>query len=163
MRGEGLHHGNCYSVTQQVTFSTTNPSDLVSILASSLSRVVLQGVQVSAPSTAGAPVNMGIEIFRGSTSAAIGTGVTPVNHVGWSAAAAAGSSATGASTTLLSTASAVRLVADAMSNGRYSYCPPHGYEPIFEVSQRLHVRGSNIAVAGSVNVTATFVEIGKRP
>lgn len=163
MRGEGIAHGPAFSAAVTATFSTTNPSDLISILASSLSRVVVSRVVVASPSTAGAPVNMGIELWRGSTSAAIGTGITPTNHVGWSAAPSAGSSVTGPSTTLLSTASARLLHADALSDGRFEYKPPFGYEPILEAGQRFHVRGTSIAAAGGANVTLTFVEIGKKP
>jgi hypothetical protein len=163
MRGEGLHHGNTFSAALTATLTTTNPTDLISIVPSTgaiPSRVQIQRIVVATGSTANVPVNMGIELWRGSTNAAIGAAVTPRNHAGWSAAPSAGSSVSANSTTLLSTASAVLFHADAMSNGRFEYCPQSGYEPIIESGQRFHVRGTG-AAAGSVNVTLTFREIGK--
>lgn len=161
----GIPVGNVFTASFTASLATTDPRDLCSILASSLSRVQVYEICIGIVSTGITEAqNIGIQLLRGSTAAAVGSAIPVTNHVGWSAAPSAGSSCSGNSTALGSTASAVQLHADVTQAGRYCYKPWPDYAPILEKAQRLHVRGTGpsaqpITVHGSI----TFAEIGQKP
>ena len=161
----GLVQQSVFTASFTASLTTTDPRDLCSILASSLSRVQVYEVIAGIVSTGITDAqNVGITLLRGSTALAVGSAIPVANHAGWSAAPAAGSSCTGNSTTLGSTTSAVQIHADVTQAGRYAYKPLPDYAPILEKSQRLHVRmtapsAQPITVHGSI----TFAEIGQKP
>lgn len=161
----GVHFGNVFSAAFTASLTTTDPRGLISVLASSLSRVQILEFVAGVTSTASAVTqSVGVTFLRGSTAVATGSAITPINHVGWTAAKAAGSSVSGNSTALLSSASAVLLWADAMQDGHVCYKPAVAYAPILEAAQRLDIRISGPAAQPiTVNGTLTFAEIGKNP
>ena len=101
--------GNTYSVSFSAALST-NPSDLLNILAPAASQIVLRKLTLSAVTTAAsAGVCLGLDIFRGSTSgASTSAAIVPVQMLPQSTPTpvAAGSSVSSPSSGLSSTSAA---------------------------------------------------------
>lgn len=152
--------GPIYKAAFSSTALSTNPHDLIGILASSLSRVAIHEITIAQPSTDSAYDSLGIQILRGSTASSTSAAITPRHISGHSGSPTAGSSVTLPCTTLVSTTSAVLLHADAMRGNRYCYRPDECERPILDVSQRLHVRVTAPSSA-RWNATITFSEPGK--
>lgn len=161
----GIPAAQVFTASFTASLTTTDPRDLMSVLASSISRVQVFEVIAGIVSTGITDAqNVGITLLRGSTAAAVGSAIPVANHNGWTAAPSAGSSCSGNSTNLGSTTSATQIHADVTQAGRYCYKPWPDYAPILEKSQRLHVRATAptaqpITVHGSI----TFAEIGQKP
>lgn len=141
--------------------STAGGHDLISLVSSAASRCELIAVELQQLSTA--PVGFGIEIFRGSTSAAGGTAITPVPMPGWPAERVAASGANANSATTMSTASAVRLHAGGFEcdSGKFVYRPE--VLPSLVLNSRIHVRVGTPPVATAIAATLVFRELGKIP
>ena len=160
--------GNLYKIPFTATL-TTNPYDLVGILAPNNSQVVLREFIVGALSTA-QPMGatMQVSIFRGSTASSTSAAITSVQILPQTSPApcVAGSSVTGPSSGLVSTASATLIHTDSWSAAFQSYMyfqdDPAMRAPRCDVSQRLHVRLSAPSTALAVVGTATIEEIGRR-
>lgn len=150
--------GPIYTAAFVSTGLTANAHDVFGIVPSSNSRVCIHEIVLGIPSSDGTDV--GVEIWRGSTGVSTGAAITPRNIHGWTAASTAKSSVTGPSSAVVSTTSAVRLYADAMSELNWKYRPDPCDRPIFEVSQPMHVR-ITAPTTGRMNGTVTFSEIGK--
>ena len=154
--------GNVYKCAFSTTALTTNPHDLIGILASSLSRVAIHEIVIGQPSTECAYDSLGVQLLRGSTASSTSAAITPRHISGHSGAASAGSSVTLPCTTLVSTASAVLLHAEAFHGNKYCFRPDPCDRPVLEISQRLHVRVTAPSTT-RLNGTVTFSEIGKNP
>src|SRR5262249_6594970 len=138
---------------------TTNPFDAIGILAPTNSRVAIHEIALAVPSTE-APDRLGVQLLRGSTISSTSVAITPRHIHGWTGAPTAGSSVTLPCTTLVSTTSAVRLVADAFWDNVWRWTPEPMHRPILEVGQRLHVRLSAPSTT-RMSGTITFSEIGR--
>ena len=106
-----MSFGNLYKIPFTATLRT-NPYDLVGILAPNNSQVVLREFLVGAVSTSQPQGQLfQISIFRGSTASSTSAGITPMNILPQSSPAplVAGSSVTGPSSGLVSTASATLI------------------------------------------------------
>ena len=162
-----MSFGNLYKIPFAATL-TTNPCDVIGITAPNNSQVVLREFIVGAVLTAqplGATLQ--ISIFRGSTASSTSASFTPVQILPQTSPAplAAGSSVTGPSSSLVSTASATLIHTDSWSAAfqSYWYCQT---DPAMlaraDISQRLHVRLSAPSTALAIVGTATIEEIGRR-
>ncbi len=154
------YSGTVYSAAFRSTTLSTNPHDLFGITAPSNSKVRIREILIAeiSPDNDG----VGVELLRGSTIASIGAALTPQNLKGWASAPTAGSSVTGPSTTLVSTASATRIHAGAFTENLFHYRPAPIAAPILAEGQRLHVRITAPAT-GSISGSITFEEIGQVP
>lgn len=147
--------------------STAGPMDLVVLQSSAQTRVKIISLEAQQLSTAAQSVQ--VELWRGSSSTApAGTAVTPVNLDGWPNTVASKSGVTANTSTIISTASAVRLFAGGFSVGDGSFCyAPEEKHPIITINQTFHARMGTIlfstATPVSVAVTLTYREIGRSP
>ena len=146
---------------------TTAPYDIITLLPSTLSRVLIRALDVFAISSDASQESLGLEMWRGSSStASTGATITPTHIKGHAQAPAAVSVVNGMSTTPLSTASAKLLYAGAVTpNGFRFKAGEHEAFDISDLPQRFHAR----ITAPSTNalprlaVTLTFQEIGQVP
>lgn len=144
------------------SFVTTGSHiNVFSLLASSLSRVEIEEIDIYARSTAAVPIATGVELWRGSTAGSTQAAITPVNYNGWSGQVDPVTTVNGGTTASISTTSAERVFAGAMSDNRFTFRPPSGRGPVVDVSQRFHVALSG--PPASMNGTITFRELGKVP
>jgi hypothetical protein len=155
-----MMNGPIYSAPFSSTSLTTNPHDVIGILASSLSRVSIHEIKIGQPCTDGAIDSLGVQLLRGSTASSTSGANTPRHIHGWSGVPTAGSSVTLPCTTLVSTTSAVLVDAAAFTENGYSYKPEPCDRLVLDVSQRLHVRVTAPS-SGRLNGTIVFSEIGK--
>lgn len=153
------NRGPIYAASFQTTALTTNPHDIFGILASTATRVAIHEIRLGQPTTE-APDRLGVVLLRGSTASSTATTVTPRHIHGWSGVPTAGSSVTFGCTTLVSTASAVLLEADAFFDNSWVYRPAPADQPIIDSGQRLHVRITAPSTT-RMNGTVVFAEIGK--
>lgn len=160
------HEGRVYTASALLTGLTTAASEIISLVASSLSRVELISLELMQTSTlSGARAS--IEGFRGtsaSTGGSTGTAITPTNRDGWITAPASTSVVSGNSVTLNSTANSARLFAGAMdADGQFCWKPDP--KPNLDILQRFNVRWAPLTTAelGGVAVTLTYREGGKNP
>lgn len=154
-----IPNGPVYTASFQTTALTTNSHDAFGILASTLSRVCIHEVTLAQP-TSEAPDRLGVQLLRGSTASSTSAAITPRHIHGWSSVPTAGSSVTLPCTTLVSTASAVMVYADAFYDNTWCFRPAPVDRPILDVSQRLHVRITAPSTT-RMNGTITFSEISK--
>jgi hypothetical protein len=162
-----MSFGNIYKIPFAATL-TTNPCDLVGILAPNNSQVVLREFIVGAVSTSQPQGQLfQVSIFRGSTASSTSAAITPVQILPQTSPApcVAGSSVTGPSSGLVSTASATLIHTDSWSAAFQSYVyfqDDPAMRARCDVSQRLHVRLSAPSTALAIVGTATIEEIGRR-
>jgi hypothetical protein len=154
-----MTNGQIFSAAFQTTALTTNPHDAFGILAPTNSRVVIHEIVLAQPTTE-APDRLGVQLLRGSTASSTSAAITPRNIMGHALAPSAGSSVTLPSSTLVSTASAVLLAADAAFDNRFAFRPAPCDRPMIEAGQRLHVRISAPST-GRMNGTLLYSEIGR--
>jgi hypothetical protein len=145
------------------SISTAGPSDLFFVTASTRSRVAVREVRLGQYSDAGdAQAEMlPITLLLGSTSAAVGSTITPRNVARHTGAPSAGTAVSAPSTTLSSTASAILMHADAMNIAAgWSYMPTAADRLVLNPGQKFTVRMGTPNDALSLNGTLTFEEIG---
>jgi hypothetical protein len=132
---------------------------------SPVTRVELVSIDLdfSASAVSATPQALSLTMFRGST-AANPTAFTPVNLKGWSNPPTAGSSATGPSSTLVSTASATLIWAEVVNTAYGWSFPPLQAEglvrPVLTSGQRLNLRLATPQAALVASGTLTFRELG---
>jgi hypothetical protein len=162
-----LDSGRVYTVASSIAALTAAPTEVVSLIASSLSRVDLLKLELGQRSTGGVAA-MAVDLFA-ATSAALGgsTGValTPINRERRASAPASTCSILAESTTPNSTAAAVRVAAGTFdtASGKYNWEPP--LPVVLDPSQRFAARISALTTAqlGGLTMTLTFRELGKTP
>lgn len=157
------HGGITYTIPiSAASLTTANAWDLFSVTPDSSARVELVKIELQLVSTAYSVFpSIGVQLMRGSTTAAsTASAITPVNVKGWTGAASAAMTATGLSSSLLSTGSATVVYAGGFdANGSFCYEPSD--RPIMAVSQRHNLRTSTPQVAATMYGTITVREIGK--
>jgi hypothetical protein len=157
--------GNVFTVPIVAqSLSTAGPADVWGFQAPAGSRFEVMSVMLGQTSTAASGVQgLGVSLFRGSTGVSTGGAITPSNTKGWSGAPVAGTTVTGPSSNLVSTASATLVYADSFeaANGRFAYAPDPTYRPVFTNSQRFHIRVTTPQVALSVHGSVTFREVAR--
>lgn len=158
-----MMHDNSGAV-HSASFETTGltagtPYDLLTVIASSNSRIKIHEVNLSAVSSA--DTSIGISLLRGSTQTASTSSITPVNLKGWSEASTASASVRGPSSGLSSTASAVPIYQGSLVDNGFQYRPEEICKPVLDVSQRLHIRSDD--AFSQMRGTVVFEEIGKIP
>src|SRR5215510_9479257 len=124
-----IYQGPIYTASFQTTALTTNQFDAIGILASSNSRVMIHEIALTVPSSE-APDKLGVQLLRGSTASSTSAAITPRHIYGWTTVPTAGSSVTLPCTTLASSASQVRLVADGFWDNTWRYMPDPALRPI---------------------------------
>lgn len=170
MEFNSYREANVYSIPiYKQTISTAGPADIFGILASTspVSRVEVLAINLSVSSSAvsGTPQALALQLLRGSTASSTSAAITPVNLRGWSGAPSAGSSATGPSSGIVSTASASQIWADSMNTAIGWTFPPAQDEtglcrPVLASGQRLHLRLDTPQVALVLSGNVTIREIG---
>ncbi len=166
---QGGSDGRVYTATA-VTTTIAGITEIVTLLASSMSEVEILKLELAQTTTIGSTALLPIyvELFRGtsaSTGGSTGAAITPANKNGWITAPASTSTVTGNSTTPNSTANDVRLHAGAfdLDSGLYCWepCPP----PNLDLAQRFHARitPATTAAISNMAMTLTFREGGKVP
>lgn len=155
--------GSCYSVSHVTSALSTNDHDLVSILASSDSKLEVCSVKVSLQTTDVANLpGPGIDIFRGSTGTWGSTTTLPAaNKEGHTGQTTASFTANRSSSGLISTASSTRLFSGCMTGEGFEYEPD--CKPIIDVSDRFFVRLRGNAGGLAARITVETKEIGKIP
>jgi hypothetical protein len=159
------HFGPVFTYPIPATALSTNPTDLWCVTGSTLSRVAIREIIIGQYSDAGdAQAEMlPIQLWRGSTAIGGGSAITGRNTKGWSGAPTAGSSVTGPSTTLASTASAVVVLADTFNvMGGYRHYPVPAERFILDQGQRFHIRLGAANDALTIHGTLKLQELGKR-
>lgn len=166
----GHREGNIFAAPFfKATLSTGGPSDLWVVFASTspITRVELLSVSLSFSSSAVSsnPQALGVEIYRGSTGGSGGSAISPVNLRGWSGVPTAGSSVSGPSTTIASTASATRIWCDvAYASIGWTFPPTQELtglvRPVIASGQRLHVRIDTPQAALVASGSLVFRELG---
>ena len=144
--------------------TTAGPSDLFCITAPSNSRVAVREIRIGQYTEfADAQAELlPLLIMTGSTAISAGTVLTGVNVRHHSGAPTAGSSVSGPSTTVASTASATVLLADSWNVAAGFYWKPDPIERvIIEPSARFVVRTGTPNDALTLNATLVLQEIGK--
>jgi hypothetical protein len=145
------------------SLSTANAWDLAGLTADSSGRLEIIDIMLTIASTQfSSGSGLAITLLRGSTSASTGAALAPKNVKGWSAPTPA-FTASGPSSGLVSTASAVAVFADAFdSRGRFRHRPAERDERLVLIlSQKLHLRTTTPSVAVVVNGTIVAAEVGK--
>lgn len=158
------NRGAIFAVPFNTGAMTTNPYDLFTLLAPTGSMVALTRLEVSQVSSQSATVEqqLRLQIFTGSTGGTTAAGVTPRNLKRWTQAATAATSATGCSSSLNSTTSALDIY-EVGVNVKYGWC----YEPDIEEritvtpGNRIHARVTAPSTALNLSGTVFFEEIGK--
>lgn len=157
-----------YVATSLITGLTTAAREMVTLLASSMSRVELLKLELSQTSTVASGAKMSVELWRGtsaSTGGSTAAAITPVNRDGWITAPASTSTVTGDSTTLNSTANSARLHAGAFDADSGQFCWEPCCPPNLDILQRFSARINPLTTAelGGMAMTLTFREGGKIP
>lgn len=158
---QGGSDGRVYTASA-VTTGITGVTEIVSLLASSLSEVEILKLELGHATTELAYV----EMFRGtsaSTGGSTGGAITPANRNGWVTAPASTSVVTGNSTTVNSTANEVRLHAGRFDADARTFCWEPCPPPNLDIMQRFHARVTSTAELTSMTMTLTFREGGKVP
>ena len=148
------------------SLSTGGPSDLWCVTAPSNSRLTVREVVIGQYSEAGdAQAEMlSISFLTGSTSTGGGTAISGINVKRYSGAASAGSSVTGPSTTLSSTASAALVRSDSFNVAAgYRYYPVPDERIEIGLSQRLAIRLSTPNDGITINGTLVLQQTGQTP
>lgn len=162
------HEANLYSVCFSAqTLSTGGAWDLFGIYASTspVTRVELVSIDLdfSASAVSATPQALSLTMFRGSTASSSST-VSPAQLKGWSGAPSASSSATGPSSSLVSTASATLIWAGVANAATGWHFPPRQADnftrPVIASGQRLHLRLATPQAALVASGTLTFRELG---
>lgn len=151
-----------------VALTSATTYELLSLLASSLSRVAVHKLELGARTTATASETVGVTFFRGTTSTGAGAALTPRNIDGYNHVASAGSIVNGPSSVNSSTASAVPVFATAWhyQDDTLNYEPrDHDDRITLEAGQRLHVKMTQFQSNNGFDIFGTlqFSEIGNVP
>lgn len=168
MRHNGHHEGNVYSASFSSVAVTTNPTDLLGLLASTnpITRVEILSIDLNVISTAPpAASRASIQLLRGSTTVSGGSAVTPTNLRGWAGTPSVGSSVSAPSSVIASTASQTVIWSDGFSlTDGWSFPPEQELQglsrPVIASGQRLHLRLSSLSSAVSMSGVMVFREIG---
>lgn len=166
---KGGSDGRVYTATA-VTTAIAGVTEMVTLLASSLSEVEILKLELAQTTTVGSTAVLPayVEMFRGSsasTGGSTGGAITPANRNGWITAPASTSTVTGNSTTPNSTANDVRLHVGSFDLGSGLFCWEPCPPPNLDIMQRFHARLTPVSTAPSMNMTMTltFREGGKVP
>jgi hypothetical protein len=170
MPGYATHHheANFYSVSFSAqTLSTGGNWDIFGVYASTspISRVEIVSIDLdfSASAVSATPQALSITVLRGSTASSTST-ITPAQLKGWSNAPTAGSSATGPSSSLVSTASATLIWASVANAASGWHFPPKQADaftkPVLASGQRIHVRLATPQAGLVASGTLVFKELG---
>jgi hypothetical protein len=170
MLGYATHHheANVFSISFSAqTLSTGGQWDLFGVYASTgpITRVELVSLDIGFSSSAIStnPQALGISLLRGSTASSTST-ASALNLKGWANSPTAASSATGPSSTPVSTASASLIWSGvAYTSMGYSLPPLQAADftrPVIASGQRLHVRLAQPQVALTASGTLVFKELG---
>jgi hypothetical protein len=146
------------------SLSTANAWDLVGLTADSSGRLEILDIMLTIASTQfSSGSGLAITLLRGSTGTSTGAALAPKNVKGWSGAPTPAFTASGPSSGLVSTASAVAVFADSFdSHGRFRFRPGDRDERLVLIlSQKLHLRTTTPSIAVVVNGTIVAAEIGK--
>jgi hypothetical protein len=144
------------------TLSTGGPWDLFGLTASSSSRLEIQRIEITLQTSQFSTFpGLAFLLITGSTGSSTGAAITPVNVRRHSGVVTAPFTATGPSSTVVSTASATLLFAGALDPTRFVYQPREQQRPILGLSGNCFVRTTTPSIAAIVNVTATVQELGK--
>jgi len=156
--------GRIFTACNRITALTTAASEVVTLVASSQSRVELAKLELGQPSS-GAITPMLVEVFRGTGTGSTGAAITPVNRNGWSQAVASTCTVTGNSTTPNSTSGASLLHVGTFDQGSGQFCWEPCHRPNLEISQRFSARVTPLttAILTGLTMTLTFREGGKVP
>lgn len=167
MEENGFRAGNIFSASFNATAVTTNANDLFTILAPTTSRVEILSLNLGVISSAvsNTPQVANVSLLLGSTATGGGTTITARNLRGWTGAPTAGSSVTGPSSAVGSTASAIQIWADSFNIGQSYLFPPYQemtglVRPVLAGGQRLAVRLAAPSTALTMSGTITFRELG---
>jgi hypothetical protein len=144
--------------------STVGAWDLAGITAQSSGRLEVIDISMTIVSTqfSTAP-GLALTLLRGSSAASTGASISPAPVKGWPGASTANFTASGPSSTPVSTASAVAVYADAFDgHGRFRYRPERREERlILTYSQRLHLRTTTPSIACTIYGTLVVQDVGK--
>jgi hypothetical protein len=136
--------------------------DVLTITASSSSRIAVLRIEATLITTQYTTFPaLGLQLMSGSTGTSTGTAITPVNVLRRSNNKAADFTATGPSSTVVSTASAALIVAGGLDPLRWVYAPSDLRQPILGLSGILFLRTTVPSVAAVLSVSATVQELGK--
>ena len=168
MDREPVDSGRIYTVTQRLAAMTTAPNELMSLLASSQSKVELMRLELGQLTTS-TLTPMVVEMFRHSSlstgGSTAGGSIVPIPTRGHVAAPASTSVVVAASTVPHSTAAASRVHADtfAADSGKFAWAPP--FPIVVDANQRFSLRLTPLTTAAlnGIAMTATFRELGKIP
>lgn len=164
--------GNIFVVpfATKAALTTAGPVDLFGFLPSTspISRGELLSINLSFSSSAVSqtPQALNLQLLRGSTAASTSAVITPANLRGWTGTQTdAGSSITGPSSGIVSTASAVSIWSDSVNTAIGYLFPPYQEEtglvrPVLASGQRLHLRLDTPQVALVANGSFTYRLIG---
>lgn len=159
--------GNIYAVPfASQAVSTAGPVDLVTLKSPSGMRVQLLDITLGQSSSNPSAIQaLGLMIFTGSSStASTGATITAQNQRRWSGAPTAGTSCNGLSTSLLSTASATLVLADAFeaNSGKWRYRPSEegGVPIVLNINQRMNLRLTTPSLALTMFGSVTIKELG---
>lgn len=143
--------------------TTAGPSDLFHITAPANSRVAISEIRLGQYSEFGDAQSelLSLTLLIGTTSAAVGSTITPRNVLRHTGAPTAGTAVSAPSTTLSSTASATLIIADAMNVAAgYWLSPAEGDRIVLNPGQRAVLRMSTPNDPITMNGTLSFQEIG---
>lgn len=143
--------------------SSAGPSDLFHITASGNARVAIKEIRLGQYSEFGDAQAelLSLLLLVGTTSAAVGSTITPRNILRHTGAPAAGTAVSAPSTTLSSTASATMMIADSWNvEAGYWLCPAPRDCIVLNPGQRAVLRMSTPNDPLSLNGTIMFQEIG---
>jgi hypothetical protein len=162
----GDAQGPIYTYSFSATsLSSGGPNDVFCVTAPSNSRLLVRELILGQTSDFGDAQAEVLSVTMLAKSTAIGGGsvITAVNkHLYTTAGVAAGSSVTGPSTTLASTASAVLFRADTWNVAAgYRYYPVPDERPVIGLSQRFVVRISTPNDGLTANGTLVLQQIGQ--
>lgn len=146
-----------------VALSTAGPSDLFHITAPSNSRVAIEEIRLGQFSEFGDAQAelMSMTLLTGTTSAAVGSTLTPRNIRRHTGAPKAGTQVSGPSTTVASTASAVVMLADSFNVfWGWNLDESKSSHLVLNPGERAVLRVSTPNDAISLNGTVKFQEIG---
>lgn len=168
MDRDPIDTGRIYTVTQTLAALTTAPNELMSLIASSQSKVELMKLELGQMSTSTITAML-VELFRHTSASTGGStaggALTPVNIKGHVAAPASTSIVVAASTVPHSTAQASRFHADtvAIDSGKFVWNPQ--FPEVVDVNQRFHARLTALTTAALTGIAATLTyrEVGKIP
>jgi hypothetical protein len=163
MDREPLDSGRIFTASLLIAALTTNPTSIMSLVASSLSRVEILKLEMQQISTL--PQAASVELWRGTGTGSTGTALVPANRNGWPTAQVSTSVVNGNSTVLDSTVGATRVHAGGFEVDSGKYCYEPCLPPVVDFSQRFSARISapSTAAALPLAATLTFRETGRFP